>query len=129
MKTARLGSLLARVATALAYGTKNSHRKCTSPSRRSCTAGLRHLRVTMTMIATPLKKTPMAVNDCLLTHLLSQGGYCYFPTADQIPEVLTWGVKLRIYYSCEYLLLHEAFAHYFMILGLTKIWIRLFLPC
>ena len=64
----------------------------------------------------------------LFNHLLASG-YSYFPTADQRPEVLTWGVKLRIYYSCEYLLLHEAFAHYFMILGLTKIWIRLFLPC
>ena len=47
--------------------------------------------------------------------------YSYFPTADQRPEVLTSGVKLRIYYTCEYLLLHEVFAHYFMIFGLIKI--------
>ena len=47
--------------------------------------------------------------------------YSYFPTADQRPEVLASGVKLRIYYSCEYLLLHEVFAHYFMIFGLKKI--------
>ena len=39
----------------------------------------------------------MCTTRTLLTHLLSQVGYCYFPTADQIPEVLTWGVKLSIY--------------------------------
>ena len=54
--------------------------------------------------------------------------YSYFPTADQRPEVLTSGVKLRIYYPCEYLLLHEVFAHYYDI-WIEENWIRLFLPC
>ena len=32
-----------------------------------------------------------------INHLLNASGFSYFPTADQIPEVLTRGVKLSIY--------------------------------
>ena len=43
------------------------------------------------------------------------------PTSQLLTKGLTSGVTLRIYYSCEYLFLHEVFAHYFMIFGLMKI--------
>ena len=76
------------------------------------------------------KKKSFLPNRAIFNHLqYFASDYSYFPTADQRPDVLTSGVKLRIYYSCEYLLLHEVFAHYFMIFGLKKIWYTSFLPC